>query len=262
MEVFSMKTKTTRLLAVLLAVVIIAGVFPLSALAAGPETPATSTDRYINEADGREIAAPQTVPSKEVKIPQAIIGYEYQSYSEVTDHVYAKEDLTYILGYPDNTVRGERYLSRSEASAIFYRLYDGYYPKLQRQMTSQTFSDIPKDAWYYTEVELCYNIGIISGYADGAFRPNDPITRVEFAVLAARFAELPNSDKQMFKDVTKDHWAYLLINAAAQSGWIQGYGDGTYRPESTISRSETVTLINRMRNLTLFNAGKFFRFST
>lgn len=66
--------------------------------------------------------------------------------------------------------------------------------------------------------------------------------------MAARFAKLPNSNKAMFTDVTKDHWACLPINAAAQAGWIQGYGDGTYRPEKTISRSETVTLINRLRN--------------
>jgi uncharacterized repeat protein (TIGR01451 family) len=245
-----MKTKTSRLLALLLVVIMAVGVFPLSALAAETNTPATATatDRYINEADGREIAPPLTVPSKEIKTPQMIVGHEYKSFSEVTDNIYAKEDLTYILGYPDKTVRGERALSRSEASAIFYRLYDGFYPKLQRQMTSTTFSDVPADAWYYKEVELCYGVGIINGYSDGTFRPDEPITRAEFAMIAALAAELPSSDKQMFKDVTKDHWAYLLINSAAQAGWVKGYPDGTYRPESTISRAEAVTLINRMRN--------------
>jgi uncharacterized repeat protein (TIGR01451 family) len=243
-----MKTKTTRLLAFLLAVITITGVFPLSAFAAEPAAPGTTTDRYINEADGHEIATPLTVPAKEVKTPQTIVGYEYKSYSDVTDHIYAKEDLTYILGYPDKTVRGERALSRSEAAAIFYRLYDGFYPKLRRQMTSTTFSDIPQNAWYYKEAELCYNVGIINGYADGTFRPDEPITRAEFAIIAALAAELPNSDKQMFKDVNKDHWAYLVINSAAEAGWVRGYGDGTYRPEANISRAEAVTLINRMRN--------------
>ena len=215
---------------------------------AEPDGPGSVTDKYINEADGREIAAAQISKSTEVKNPLTIMGYVYKSYSEVTEHVYAKEDLTYVRGYPDKTVRGERYLSRAEAATIFYRLYDGYYPQVQRQMTSTTFSDIPQDTWYFTEVELCYNVGIISGYSDGTFRPNNPITRAEFAILAARFAELPNSDKQIFSDVTKDYWAFLLINAAAEAGWIKGYPDGTYRPETTISRSEAVTLINRMRN--------------
>jgi len=219
-----------------------------TALAVEQTTPGSVTDLYINESDGREIAPAQTAKSTEVKNPQTITGYIYESFSEVTEHIYSKECLTYIKGYPNKTVRGERYLSRAEAATVFYRLYDGFYPQVQRQMTSSTFTDIPQDAWYYAEVELCYNVGIISGYADGTFRPNAPVTRTEFATIAARFAELPNSNKQMFSDVTKNHWAYLLINAAAEAGWIQGYGDGTYRPETNISRSETVTLINRMRN--------------
>ena len=246
-----MKTKTKRLLAVLMTLITVAGMFPISAFAAEQVVqgdPGSMTDRYLNEADGREIAPSQTVTSSAVKNPQNILGYEYVSYSEVTEHIYAKEDLTYIIGYPDKTVRGERYLSRAEAATIFYRLYDGFYPKVQRQMTSATFNDVPKDAWYYSELELCYNVALVNGYEDGNFRPNDPVTRAEFAVLAARYAELTNSDKQMFKDVTKDHWAYLLINAAAEANWIQGYGDGNYRPERIINRSEAVTLINHMRN--------------
>ena len=243
-----MRTKMNRMLALLLTLVAVIGLFPTAALAAEQGDPGTVTETYINEADGREIAAAETYTTAEEKNPQTIDGYEYESFSEVIEHVYAKEDLTYIIGYPDKTVRGERYLSRSEAAAIFYRLYDGFYPELQRQMKSTTFSDIPQGAWYYTEVELCYNVGIISGYEDGTFKPDDPITRAEFAMIAAKFAELALSGKAMFKDVTKDHWAYQLINSAAIAGWIQGYPDGTYRPESTISRSEAVTLINRMRN--------------
>ena len=243
-----MRTKMNRMLVLLLTLVAVIGLFPTAALAIEHGDPGTVTETYINEADGREIATAQIYTTSETKTPQTIDGYEYESFSEVIEHVYAKEDLTYIQGYPDKTVRGERYLSRAEAATVFYRLYDGFYPALQRQMKSSTFSDIPQGAWYYTEVELCYNVGIISGYEDGTFKPDEPITRAEFAMIAAKFAELSNSDKAMFKDVTKDHWAYQLINSAAEAGWIRGYPDGTYKPESTISRSEAVTLINRMRN--------------
>ncbi|MCD7947392.1 MAG: DUF11 domain-containing protein [Oscillospiraceae bacterium] len=243
-----MKTKTSRLLAMLLAVIMVMGLFPTTALALEQGDANSLTEKYINEADGREIAAAQTSKTTEVKDPQTIVGYEYESFSVVTENIYAKEDLTYIQGYPDKTVRGERYLSRAEAATIFYRLYDGYYPTLQRQMTSTTFSDVSTGAWYYTEVELAYNVGIINGYEDGTFKPDDPITRAEFAMIAALFAELSRSEQTMFNDVTSDHWAFQLINAAAIAGWVQGYGDGTYRPEETISRSEAVTLINRMRN--------------
>ena len=243
-----MKAKTNRLLAILLTLITVMGLFPTAAFALEQGEPNSVTEKYINEADGREIASAQTSKTTEVKDPQVIVGYEYESFSEVTEHIYAKEDLTYIVGYPDKTVRGERYLARSEAAAIFYRLYDGFYPELQRQMTSTTFSDVPTNAWYYTELELCYNVGIVNGCGDGTFKPNDPVTRAEFASMAARFAELTNSAKAMFTDVTKDHWAYQAINAAAEAGWVQGYGNGTYHPESSISRAETVTLINRMRN--------------
>jgi hypothetical protein len=233
--------------AMLSLLIMTAGLFP-AAFAITEGDPNSVTYKYINEADGREIAASQTVKTTETKKPQSVSGYSYQSFSEVTEHIYAKEDITYIQGYPDKTVRGERFLSRAETAAVFYRLYDGYYPKSTRQMTARTFSDVPGNAWYYAEVELCYNAGIINGCADGSFRPDEPITRAEFAVIVSLFEKLPASNKDAFRDVTKEYWAYTHINAAANAGWVRGYGDGTYRPEAAISRSEAVTLINRMRN--------------
>ena len=254
-----MKTNTNKLLAIILAFVTMVGALPISGFAAAVATPTpasspvsnvgTITDRYIDEVNGSEIATQQTAPATEAKTPQAIDGYQYtNSYSQVTDNVYDKEDITYIIGYPDKTVQGDRYLSRAEAATIFYRLYDGEYPQAQRQMASTTFSDIPQDAWYYSEVELCYNVGLVNGDDNGTFRPDDPITRAEFATIAAKFANLANDDKQMFSDVTTDNWAYLAINAAATAGWVQGYDDGTFKPDNDISRSETATLVNHMLN--------------
>ena len=96
-----MGTKTTQLLAILLTLIFIVGVFPMAALAVAQGDPGSVTETYINESDGREIAPPQTAKSTEAKNPQAIIGYVYESFSEVTEHVYAKECLQYIQGYPD-----------------------------------------------------------------------------------------------------------------------------------------------------------------
>ena len=169
----------------------------------------------------------------------------------------AKEDLTYILGYPDKTVRGERYLSRAETAAIFFRLYDGYYPNVQRQMTSKTFSDIPQGAWYYTEVELAYNIGIISGYADGTFRPDAPITRAEFAIISARFAELPNSNKQMFTDETYTSAIDLLFSELEHEG-PEHIAVKTYKifKQAAMGKTAKSIIVSAAVRLAVFNLAK------
>lgn len=169
-----MQAKANRVLAMLLTLITIIGAFPLSAFALEQGEPSTVTEKYINEADGREIATAQTSKTTEVKDPQTIVGYEYASFSEVTEYVYAKEDLTYIVGYPDKTVRGERYLSRCEAAAIFYRLYDGYYPDTLRQMTSTTFSDVPTNAWYYTQ-----NLSFVTMWALSAVTQTGHLSRTQ-----------------------------------------------------------------------------------
>ena len=163
-------------------------------------------------------------------------------------YVYSQEDLTYILGYPDKTVHGEWNLTRAETAAIFYRLHAGAFPAPKRQMSSTTFRDVPQNAWYYKELEMCYNLELANGTDGNRFAPDSPITRAEFAAFAARFAQLENSGKALFNDVTPDHWAYQAVNAAAEAGWIKGYPDGSFKPDDFITRAEAVSLINRMRN--------------
>lgn len=241
------KTKRSKFIFLLLAVLMLVGSIPLSAFAASEK--GILTEKYVNEATGKEIIDSKTsTVASDAKKPQSIAGYLYEEYTEETEYIYSKEDLTYLYGYPDKTVQGEKQLSRAEAAAIFYRLYDGEYPKFINRMNGKTFSDVNTKAWYYTEVETLYNIGIISGYSDGTFKPNSPVTRAELAKMVAAFDELEYSEDKMFTDVTKDHWAFSFINAAAIAGWVQGYGDGTFRPDRNISRSETVTLVNRMIN--------------
>ena len=89
------------------------------------------------------------------------------------------------------------------------------------------------------------NAGIITGYNDGTFRPNDPITRAEFATIAARFLSDPYSLQDQFYD-TEGHWAEVYINRAAEVGWINGYNDGSFRPNKAITRAEAVTLVNNV----------------
>ena len=219
------------------------------ASAASSSTLANVTETYVDASDGSEVSKAETysVTHKE-RSPQKIADYTYQDYSESVERVYSHKDLNYIYGYPDKPVRPDRPMSRGEAAAVFYRLYDGSYPDAKRGMSENTFSDLDKSLWCYKEVEMLYNIGSINGYGDGTLRPNAPVTRAEFAAWAARWSGLDYSGEAKFSDVTTDHWAYGEINAAVAAGWVDGYPDGTFKPDQNIERVEVMKLVNRMVN--------------
>ncbi|MCD7948181.1 MAG: InlB B-repeat-containing protein [Oscillospiraceae bacterium] len=168
--------------------------------------------------------------------------------SLTTDHIW------YIQGYPDNSVRPDGNLTRAEAAAIFYRLIDDS-GKAQADNTVG-FSDVQQTDWYYHEVAYLTNHGILFGYADGTFRGNAAITRAEFAAIASRFDALLLDQSNAFSDVSDSHWAVLYINSAASKGWITGYADGTFRPDTNITRAETATLINRVLDRALVEANE------
>jgi len=157
--------------------------------------------------------------------------------SFTTDHVQ------YIQGYPDNSVRPEGNLTRSEAAAIFYRLSVS---EDKDQSFTVSYTDMNSNDWYYKEVAYLSAHGIILGYEDGTFRGDAPITRAEFAAMVSRYDALWLDDTNDFSDVSESHWAVAYINSAASKGWIEGYPDRTFRPDANITRAETVTLINRV----------------
>ena len=210
------------------------------------------TAKYLDAENGKEIAQKQTYSvTHEEKSPQTITNYTYADYTESVEYVYSHKDLTYIIGYPDKGVHPNGDLTRAEAAMIFYRLYDGDYPNFTRRMSNGTFKDVNAKNWFYEPVETLYNIGLLEGKSKDTFAPNAPISRAEFAALAARFQNLKYTSGKVFSDVEKGHWAYSYINAASEAGWIQGYPDGTFRPDKEITRTETVTLVNSMINRTV-----------
>ena len=104
------------------------------------------------------------------------------------------------------------------------------------------FTDV-HNSWASTEISTLTNAGILKGYTDGSFRPDAAITRAEFAAIAARFDKLSGGIKT-FSDVPTDHWAYAAITSAAEKGWVNGYSDGTFRPDNAITRAEVVKITN------------------
>ena len=150
----------------------------------------------------------------------------------------------YIKGYPDGTVGPDRNITRAEISTIFFRLLTDRAAR-KNLSTENSFSDVDEDAWYNTAVSTMAAMGIVSGYEDGSFRPDAPITRAELAVMAARFDRDAGAPVSSFDDVV-GHWAQSDIAKAAQNGWVKGYEDGSFKPDAPITRAEAITLINRV----------------
>lgn len=119
--------------------------------------------------------------------------------------------------------------------------------ELQYPAYRNDFSDVSRGAWFNNPVSTMATLGIVKGYPDGTFRPNEPITRAEFAAIAARFDESSRYGETRFTDVT-GHWAIREIAKAYNNGWIKGYPDSTFRPNRNITRAEAMTLINRVLN--------------
>lgn len=167
-----------------------------------------------------------------------------------------KDHYGYIIGYPvdyytgqpttDQTkkpVRPEGKITRAEVATIYFRmLTDESRTKFWSQ--SSGYSDVKAGDWFNNAVSTLSKAGIIAGYEDGSFRPNGYITRAEFATIAARFFDVTYNGKDLFPDIS-GHWAKDYINQAANKGFVNGYEDGTFKPDRNITRAEAVTLVNR-----------------
>lgn len=160
------------------------------------------------------------------------------AYDLITDHI------AYIQGDDLGNFNPEMPITRAEVATIFSRItikkMDVDYPE------APSFSDVSADDWYASAIAFMEKAGIVNGYEDGTFRPNNYITRAEFAAIASRYDRLADVTGLDFTDVTADHWAYKNINSAVEKGWVKGYEDGTFRPDENIKRTETVTVVNRM----------------
>lgn len=153
------------------------------------------------------------------------------------------DHYAYLMGYPDGTVRPGGSITRAEATTIFFRLLTEE-SRSQFWATENRYSDVSAGQWYNNAVSTMTSAGIVNGYPDGTFRPNAPITRAEMAKIIALFAKLDKTADR-FPD-TAGHWAEAYIRLAAGNGWIEGYPDGSFRPDRSITRAETVTMIDRV----------------
>ena len=152
-----------------------------------------------------------------------------------TDHI------AYLNGYPDGTFGPNKSMTRAEVAQMFYSLLNN-----KTLPITKTFPDVPTDAWYATAVNTLASLGILSGDPDGNYRPNDPITRAEFCVVALAFAYEPEEFSCSFTDVSPSDWFYNVVAQAATYGWISGYDETTFGPNDNITRAQVTTMVNHM----------------
>lgn len=155
-----------------------------------------------------------------------------------------EEHIAYIQGDDLGNFNPELPVTRAEIATIFSRI------TVKKMFIDTelktTFTDVSEDDWYYKEIAYAQHLGIITGYEDGTFRPDNYITRAEFAAVASRYDRLEDINENIFSDVSSLHWAFMMINSAYKKGWVAGYEDGTFKPDSFIKRCEVVTIVNRM----------------
>ena len=187
-----------------------------------------------------------TEPVDEVKMTRNITVYAKWEPTSVPGDLNGDDHFAYIIGRDDGYIHPTDNINRAEVAAIFFRLLKE--DVRQANLTdTHSFNDVDADMWYNTSVATMAKMGIVTGDPDGSFRPEDSITRAEFAAIAARFDEIAYDGEDLFSDIA-GHWAQEEINAAANNGWILGYTDGTFGPQKYITRAEAMTLVNRVLN--------------
>ena len=155
------------------------------------------------------------------------------------------DHYSYLIGYADGTVRPNGKITRAEVATIFFRLLDDD-TRAKYWSSENNFSDVSADKWYNNAVSTLSRMGVIGGYADGTFRPDAPISRAEFAKLAASFTQNNGSAVyNYFTDVKTTDWFAPYVTAAKDAGLIEGYSDGSFKPESKITRAEACAIVNR-----------------
>lgn len=162
----------------------------------------------------------------------------------IPEMLNGEDHYAYLLGYEDGTVRPNGSISRAEVATVLFRLLKDDV-RMQNLTKDNAYSDVPDTAWYAAAVSTLSKMGVISGYPDGTFRPNAPITRAEFAAMIARFDETAKSADTPFTDIS-GHWAENEIGKAYGNGWVEGSSKTVFCPESNLTRAETATLLNRV----------------
>lgn len=204
----------------------------------------TAPEGYVVSSDKIDIEKSDLTTSQTTAEKNAETVRNYRS--STPDLLNDDDHFAYVIGYKDGYVRPYGLISRVETTTIFFRLLkdsvrDG------NLLTSNTYTDVPDNYWANTAISTMTGLGIVQGRSSTTFDPKAPITRAQFAAICARFDTGTSSGTQTFSDIS-GHWAEKYIQRAAELGWIKGFEDGTFRPDTYITRAQAMTMINRVLN--------------
>ena len=209
-----------------------------SYLVNSPRIPGFAADRTVVKGIMPEHDVTETVVYRLAYIPGSVTTTEPALKLNTGDH------FAYINGYPDGTVKPNGNITRAEVAAILYRIMDKSCVEKYAARNS-SYKDVASSDWFGTYVATLENAGVIvDTKAGGYFRPNEAITRAELASMLAQFVENKKA-ANYFTDVPSYHWAANAIAVCTKTGWINGYPDGTFRPDQTITRAEMMAMVNR-----------------
>ena len=234
------------------------GTLTITSLAAGTSVELTATYKVLRadassnlvntaKVTGTNPGDPGNPVTDEVQTPETPVNPYHPPIRPPVDpdkpELNTEDHYAYIVGYEDGSVQPEGDITRAEVATIFFRLLTD---ESRNEYWSQTnpYSDVSADDWFNNAVSTLTNAGVLDGYEDGTFKPNGNITRAEFATITARFFEATYDGENLFPDI-EGHWAQDYINEAANAGIVNGYEDGTFRPQQYITRAEAVTMVNR-----------------
>lgn len=144
----------------------------------------------------------------------------------------------YISGLSTGLFGPNNPLTRAQLAQILYNLAPA-------EAEDSAFPDVRPGAWYAKAVNALAARGILQGYPDGSFKPGKALSRAELAVILYRLAGLDTGAEDSFPDVAPTHWAGPAVTAARDRGWVQGYPDGSFGPNKSVTRAQAVTMINR-----------------
>ncbi len=170
--------------------------------------------------------------------------YTNPTYTKDIFGVEHKSHNAYINGYADGTVKPDGNITREELATILYRVSNDASAVVA---SGDKFNDVSADRWSANAIEFMASKKVVNGYEDGSFKPENNLTRGEFAAMIARFANLTDTAaSRTFSDVDSSYWGFKNIMALNKAGYINGYEDGTFRPEANVTRAEVMTVINKI----------------
>jgi len=170
-----------------------------------------------------------------------ITGVADPEITGVADLLNTDDHVAYLHGYDTGKFGPDKDMTRAEVAQMFFNLL-----LKQKVAAAPAYEDVPAQAWYAEAVGAMRTLGIMHGVGNNRFEPNRPISRAEFTVTAMRFAKLDTTGKNIFSDVTEEAWYYPQVIGSVKYGWINGYPDGTFRPDKTITRAEVTAVVNHM----------------